>query len=642
MSPRRNSWIGGHPNQTVQQPPSFRRRGSVLVASVILITIAGLAVVSWLMFINDGARSAGRARSQAHAFYAAEAGVERVVDYFNNPSDFAGTPPDEYDEYETHPPAYLLSYPIQPAAYGFFEPYILDYAKDSDGKPINSDFEEIWDESGRRIISGEEPIITRFTYFRNSAGADPATVSLTSKIVSMQLDAAADSLLVMRDENGREQARVVSLEVQHPSELSSEELALATAERPIVCKVVAVGEANGVRVTVETMLTEIQSPFFHSPAAIISEAAVEFSGNFNVYWGEVWAHEDINLDNAILKKLPRLDPDNPDFEEPKGKNLGNDPWFRMRTEGVFKQGSKYADGREYDGFANSPISKLSNEDVYYMPYDADFLGKKKGKLNPDFVNRENLTQNSDLQFPHYDYDQWKEYFLAYDLPYYWTDTSGNIYGKDRDPDSNTFGQIVSKSYGDWFSIDPDDPDYNNYTDQFAFIDSVPVDNNGNPAPLVDGIPVLNSTYFPRNPAEPIARIPTIKVSGQSLHTRGVMLSAANMNMTGQGNPPRSDELLDENGNRLVLMPNGDEPPDEFKVFHNGFLYSWGTLAGGGNRTFYGSVYAVGGFGASGTPSVYYNVKMKDGSWLNVNQSRVRRNLWAVENGGAPAAEGEET
>lgn len=619
-----------------RSPRNLRRprHGSILVGAVLLMAIAGIAVVSWLLFINDSQRLAQRSRAQVFAFYAAEAGVERVVDFFNNAENYTGEEPREYDQQALHPANYPLRYPVYPDFYPLFEPYILDYAKNGDDLPVNSKFEVIWDVDANRLKDGEKPVVTRFTFFQNRTGTH-ADVSRTSKIPTAELDITNDETLVLRDSNDRETGRVVSLSMINPADLDADELAAVTTTGPVIAKVVSVGESRGVRVTVEFYLTEQQTPFFQSPAAIISEAAVEFSGNFNVAWGEVWARDNVDLGNDILGKLPALDRTKDTYIPQKGNSRAKDPWFRFRTEGVFKQGDKFADGRIFAGFANNPINKLDNPDVYVTPYHQDYLGRNtRDRINGTFVGLDNLKQNTDLEFPHYDYHQWKQTFLEFDMPYYWTDVSGNIYGRERNPASANYGQIVKKSYHDWFHISPSDPNYNDSASQYAFIDSVPTDANGNPAPMVNGVPLINETYYPKPKGDPAARIAEIKVAGQGTHTRGVILCNNNLNLTGQGNPPSWKDLKDSEGNNLVLMPDGKVPPEDFKIFHNGFMFSWGEITGGGNRTFYGSVYAVGGYGSAGTPSVYYNVRMKDGSWIGFRQSRVRRSLWNVHKSGS--------
>lgn len=73
-----------------------RRRASVLMVSIILVFVAAFAVMSWMVFVTDTMRSTERERDRMQAFYAAEAGIELVVDFFNNFENFLGDPPNSY------------------------------------------------------------------------------------------------------------------------------------------------------------------------------------------------------------------------------------------------------------------------------------------------------------------------------------------------------------------------------------------------------------------------------------------------------------------------------------------------------------------------------------------------------------------
>ncbi len=130
------------------------RKGSVLIVSIILMTIAGFATLTWLSFLTETQRQAIRDRDRHHAFYAAEAGVELVVDFFNNPQNYRGGIPFEYLEFASHPAAYPLKHPdLAPYEYGLFDPFIVDYVINDDGHPVFGDDGNL--------------AITRMTWFRN-------------------------------------------------------------------------------------------------------------------------------------------------------------------------------------------------------------------------------------------------------------------------------------------------------------------------------------------------------------------------------------------------------------------------------------------------------------------------------------------
>jgi len=603
------------------------RRGSVLIGSLILIVIAAFAVATWMTFVAHGARAADRDRSRMHAFYAAEAGVEQVVEYFNHPTRYFGQYPDNYNDLAVHPASITLAHPVQPEYYELFEGYVTAYAQNGDGLPIDRNSQIIWDTRNNRLISGGEPVILGYTYFTDRSGS-PAEISLTSKVPSFELDLDGIDTLAFVGRGDRLEARVERIQIVHPSDFTEQELLIATQQGPVICKIISTGRAsNGVTVRVESMITQNIIPNISSPAAIISESGVSFDGNFEVHWGEVWANSNVDIGNETWLKLPRL---GENYRRGTGSNATIDPWFRMRTSGYLHQGNSFADGRTSSGFGPNQLTEASDGVLFRSPFDRS---ARPSNLNPNqswvHDGRDNLLQNQSLNFPSYEYTHWKNFFQSFSLPYFFTDTGGNIYGMERNPNSPDYGNIVSKSYDDWFNVAADSPNYWDYDSQFAFIDSVPVDNNGTPAPIVNGVPVINETFYPRGPGDPAHQFANISISGSGTHSRGVMFVAGNLRATGTGNPPRASALLDEDGNPAITRPDGSVPNnrDDFRIFHNGFIYSWGQIDFGGNRSVYGSVYAEQGYSSGGTPTVYYNSRLRDGTYFSVNQSRVRRTLW---------------
>ena len=60
-----------------------RPKNSVLLYAVVLLTVAGTAVISLTGLVNYNIRSVHRAEDRFQAFYVSEAGVQQVVDWFN-------------------------------------------------------------------------------------------------------------------------------------------------------------------------------------------------------------------------------------------------------------------------------------------------------------------------------------------------------------------------------------------------------------------------------------------------------------------------------------------------------------------------------------------------------------------------------
>jgi hypothetical protein len=247
-------------------------------------------------------------------------------------------------------------------------------------------------------------------------------------------------------------------------------------------------------------------------------------------------------------------------------------------------------------------------------------------FDPIVDEYKNFYQNQDLDWPEYDWEEWRNFVKEYGFPYFYTDENGTLYGTDKDPDSATYGEIVGKSYDEWFNAqDPSDPDYWKLENIITFIDGVPQNDAGETSTEI------TSEFYPRDPNVAGTIRPTIQLAGGGLHTRGVMLISPNMKMTGQGNTGVTGDMIPDEAGGGFRMPDNSSyaDADEVDVFHNGLLYSWGSLDLGGNRTIYGSVFAEDGYGQGGSPSVWYNARMRDGAWINLNLSRVRRDLWNI-------------
>lgn len=570
------------------------------MVTIVLMLVAGFSTLTWVAFINDAGVSARRDRDRMTAFYAAEGGVEIVVDYFNNPDNFLGQDPPGYDEEATHPSTIQLRHNVAPAKYKLFEPYIVSYALDTEDRPV-------YDANGELVVQS-------WTYYRNRNVSDDVTASLSSKIPTGDLDISREKALVFRDESDKELARITRIRLIHPADLQA---AGELPEGRTITKVESTAVTpNGVEVTVEAFLQENPVLDLRSPGAIITLNSATFSGDYGAHWGDVWAQEDLLLPSNWEQKIPVYVADGGWVS--KG-NTNQDEWLNVRTEGQIldNKGTEYADGREDDGFAATPIP--SSADNYFIPFHPDVIPKKsniEGYLN--------IKQHQNLEFPMYDYEEWKAFVKENQFGYFYTGIDGTIYGTDT-----ATGAIIGKDFDEWFNISPSDSDYDNLDQMIVFIDSVPVDDNGNPGPSENGIPVINATYYPRNP-QLDGVMATIKQAGTGLHSRGVMFIAANVDMGGQGNAPSWTQIPDSVGG--VLLPDGSEPPSgsNIDIFHYGFLYAWGTIANGGNRTIYGSVYTELGYTGNGTPDVYYNYRLRDGSWLDLNNSRVARNLWNIK------------
>ncbi len=120
--------------------------------------------------------------------------------------------------------------------------------------------------------------------------------------------------------------------------------ALTANNRLVIAKVTATGTTpRGINVAVESVITENNVANFLSPAAILSTQAINFNGQFNVQWGEIWCKEVyIDLPTNWEQSIPKY---GPTFEFAKGNNDTFDPWFGMRTQKfIVDSKGKFANG----------------------------------------------------------------------------------------------------------------------------------------------------------------------------------------------------------------------------------------------------------------------------------------------------------
>ena len=341
-----------------------------------------------------------------------------------------------------------------------------------------------------------------------------------------------------------------------------------------VARITSTGRAsNGVKQIVSVILQEDAPPYFVAPAAIMSFQGTNSGGNADVHWGEVWAKSNVAMQNNFTGWYP---------------NPTQDQWFKIRTEGMLFKGSlgNYANGDINQGYSSTPIP--FGQHNYYLPYE----GTSNNSWTP---YTQTLRQwQKDIPWPNYDYQSWKDYVREHQLPYYKTrPNDSNLYPYNYDTD--TVGGAVS--FDTAFSSNPSSPDYNNPNKLISFIDTT-----DGQAPAANG-----------------SNMTTVQCSGNSVHTRGLIFMGANFDKGGAGNPP----------SMRVQKP----PPDlsDFTipaVFHNGFLCSWGTINLQGNATIFGALFARDGFTGGGTPTVYYNSKLGDGSYFPW-ASRLRTVSWST-------------
>ena len=322
---------------------------------------------------------------------------------------------------------------------------------------------------------------------------------------------------------------------------------------PSLCKIKSVGETiEGSRKTVIMFVDANQNINAKSPGAIISGSGAQWGGQFNVRWGEIWSETDVHLPNLSQT----------------AKAFREDEWVKLKTEGtVFMDNGNYADGTNQ----GSPTPLLETDPNYYQPWQP-----------PDELSE--IYQHQDIDFPTFGYEKFKK-FAKRRGRYYSTDSLGNIYRDGIEDDAHK----ITDYYAEFDVVDPEGAPY-----EFIFIDTT----DGNP-PAADG-----------------SNLSTIKLAGDTPHSKGVTYIAANVYLGGSGNPPNVSNALDPNNNVVDLL----------KVRHQGLFYVSGIMDQQGENTIYGSVVAGRGFGAGGCPEVYYDYRLEDGSLFRI-QSIVSVRLW---------------
>ena len=289
-----------------------------------------------------------------------------------------------------------------------------------------------------------------------------------------------------------------------------------------------------------------------------------YGGGFGIHWGDLSANGSIVLPNPLTGKL---------------SNSVDDPWLRVRTEDTlyYSNTSRYANGQYASGYSTIPIG--SAEPHYYQPY--------LNAIPAAPQNYEHLYQHQSITLPAYQYDHWRALFQAKNLPYYWADASGGIWGTDREPASPTYGQAVLRSFDLWFSVFPTDSDYWDPYLQYAFIDTI-----DQQPPAADG-----------------SNMALIQSQAGQTHSRGLIFVANNVEFKGNANPVANQDILDENGQQFVVRPDDTiPPPSSFYVNHRGFFLSWGQITTSGKRTVYGAVFGQGNFAGTGTLDVWFDYR----------------------------------
>lgn len=379
-----------------------RPKNSVLLYAVVLLTVAGTAVISLTGLVNYNIRSVHRAEDRFQAFYVSEAGVQQVVDWFNRGYNHWLEPrlPENMDSDATN----------NIALYNW-----------SDGLFTDSGFQGFF---APDVVSGQYVVAGNSIFAQKLAAAGKAELNI--------LDDYFDYVPWIEDSEDDQRGFVASLVIRPPVTSGANKDPDGT-----IARVICTGEGiTGARQTVEILLYENPVPDISIPAGIMSKTAAASNGQFNVHWGEVWAKGALILATPFSQKI---------------STTQSDPWYFARAEdtnpaagvrdGILYYGmmSKHCSGSEKQGYVNAAIP--AGDPRYFQPY-----------LNPvdnDFLYYTNLLQHQrDLRWPTYDYATMKMLAERNGYPIYrWTADGSKLTG----PHPKT-GLVVTDTFQNLFNL----------------------------------------------------------------------------------------------------------------------------------------------------------------------------------------------
>lgn len=503
-----------------------RQRGTVLMTVLILLVTGSLISIGLCQYMMAMVRLDERRADSLKAFYIAESGINRVVDFFNHPDEYPDATPG--NEGGDGGAVALLSVPMPQLSMAGFGSFSLKSPQTSMG-PIASAVPMLASATAGESVSDDQ----RLFYFDKDTGTFPNLES--------QLD----------------QGDVVLDETIYPAFTGAnglfghvEDITLSPSQQgdPSNCfaRMSSTGvTASGVRKTVSVFLLS-GNPAASSPAALISKNAAQFSGNVEVRWGEVWVR---NM--GVLPNWNKWG----NYVDPADSN-----WTSVKTNDLFTFSEmKYLDGSKFG--ISAPITDPSNP---------RYINPCAPTAELDIYNGR-ILQHQNLLFPEFNYDEYKRLALRRG-DYYSTDASSRLFRRD--------GSLVTDVYAELWRVNPSSTDL-----RFVFIDTI-----DKQAPRADG-----------------SNLATLPLSGNSPHSKGLYYLNVNLDASGMGNPPELG----------VRRPDGVNV-ELSKVWHVGIIYVSGTMIGVGNSRVYGSVIAERGLTEAGTPSVYYDKRLSDATFMPLN------------------------
>jgi len=541
-----------------------------------MLLVAGVAVVLLTSLVSSNMRKVQAVEERLQAFYAAEAGVEQVNDWFNRAyytwlrTAILNGMPSVADPALLHTWDNVLPNYSDATFRSWFEPYPDGQFIDGSG---NSSF-------GRFRIGGPE---TELVICSGDSGPLERDAFHTEWVSYLPVIHVGDQSGTTAYESTPEKSRLVFLRIIRAPEGSQK-----------IATVIAVGRSavTGIEVTIECELARPWLPEILTPAALISRTGAASNGQFDVSWGEVWTQDNIDLPNNIDKFPNEID----------------DPWFAAITESYLVRSDtdplRYANGHSSTAYTDSPIANMSDPN-YYVPYTV-----LDPNINSRYQNRQNLLQHQDLsdRWPDYEYTIIKNFFISQGYPMYTPNADGTITGPDPvNPD-----ETVTRTFEDMFNLDglPDDAPLPNSPDDIDW-DKLP------PLYFID-------TLDGQPPNAAGTNLPTMVNNGGSSFMYGMFFIAGNVDLGGTGDPPSLNAPEDPS-----QTPRSDADLDKCRLA--GLYYSYGNIEVSGRGDIYGALYAKRGFQGGGDWSIHYDWRLND-PYRNQTSSRTKRSVWNTFDG----------
>jgi len=354
-------------------------------------------------------------------------------------------------------------------------------------------------------------------------------------------------LPVLRDTAAKERGRVISLEITTAT-------AAEQAEMPyLICVINSQsksqrGSAKSLRLYCSYQRLVLDG----APGVIESHGGAALGGNAKGHWGEVWAHNDMNVANKS-----------------QVQTQAQDPWLKYRSERYLVFPSSWGPTKWRDQFNNpKPILAGSNTTVDPTnPYPCQ--GVVTSSIGTDYGTM--MQQNQALRWPSYPYAVLKK-IAQMKGRYYSTDAAGNVYRSGIEDASHRVSSLTELNVGgsrsNWANVNPD----------VVFVDTI------------DGL----------EPAADGSNLATLQMSGSGFSWKGFYYLGANLDLSGLGNPS------------AIPCKDPAGVVSNLGAFMDGILVIKGWASVSGNPCVYGSAYIERGLTGTGTMDCWYNVDLRNG------------------------------